>query len=248
MSVIRQFSQHSMQYFSGWGWQAGRHFFDDWHWGEIAWLAGATVVICLVSWWSHHSWMVFIASLTGIWNNILIAKGKVVNFLFGVVNNVLYAWISLSSGVYGQCVLFMGYFLPMQFYGWFLWIRPSNQEESHIVTYKMSWTQRIKVISLIIVATLLYALLLYALGEAVAVEDALATVLSVIAMWLMARLYIEQWWCWIVINIVSVLLWLQMVIGQGSQNDALVAMWLVFLGNAVYGFVHWLKLYRGGRH
>ncbi len=244
MQLINNFINQSRQYFGGWSFASAKTFFNDWSKLELLWLIIATLIILSVSVISGDIGIALIVALTGIWNNILIAKGKVVNYIFGVINNALYAYVSFSTQVYGQAVLFAFYFLPMQFYGWYLWTSPNNQEQFEIVTKKLSWLLRWSLFVLVIVVTLIYGYILSLLGEIVAWTDALATIVSVLAMLLMAKLYIEQWACWIIINIVSVALWLEVIFRQGTNDYSILAMWLVFLINAIYGFMHWIKLYK----
>ena len=244
MQVVKQFFSQSTSYFKGWCWQASRHFFDDWHMGERLWLVGATIVILTIAIIEKNSLLILIAALTGIWNDIFIAKGKIINFIFGVINNILYAYASFKSHVYGQGFLFLIYFLPMQFYSWFLWTKPENQHNTDVITRTLNGTQRLYLAIIIIVVTLIYGYILHRFGEPVAWTDALSTIISIIAMWLMARLFVEQWVCWIIINVVSVILWLKVVMAQGNNDITLLVMWLVFLINAIYGYIHWLKLHR----
>jgi nicotinamide mononucleotide transporter len=246
MQIINNFINQSKQYFSGWDACSAKTFFNDWNILEISWLVIATLIILVISIISGDLGLALVVALTGIWNNILIAKGKVVNYIFGVINNALYAYISFTTQIYGQAILFILYFLPMQFYGWYLWTSSNNQEQFEIVTKTLNWVKRFLLVVLVIVASLIYGLILHLFGEIVAWTDALATVVSILAMLLMAKLYIEQWACWIIINIVSVILWLEVIFKQGTNDYSILAMWLVFLINAIYGFMHWMKLYKKG--
>ena len=64
--------------------------------------------------------------------------------------------------------------------------------------------------------------------------DAFTAVGSVIAMWLMVKQYAEQWLIWIAINIGTVYIWFVTAQSTGASY-AILAMWLVFLGNSVLG-------------
>nr|WP_257593317.1 nicotinamide mononucleotide transporter family protein [Francisella orientalis] len=47
---------------------------------------------------------------------------------------------------------------------------------------------------------------------------------------------------WIVINTLSTVIWLQQYFSGSGDGVAFLAMWLVYLFNAIYGYVNWLKL------
>ena len=72
---------------------------------EVAWLAIATAVILGVSIYWKDTATGIICSLTGVWCVVLTGKGKVSNFLFGIVNVILYAYISYQAKFYGEVML-----------------------------------------------------------------------------------------------------------------------------------------------
>lgn len=61
------------------------------------------------------------ASVAGVVCVVLVAKGSIWNYLFGVVNVTLYAVISWKAALYGDAALNALYYLPMQFIGWWQW-------------------------------------------------------------------------------------------------------------------------------
>jgi len=73
--------------------------------------------------------------------------------------------------------------------------------------------------------------------------DSTSTVLSIIAMILMVRLYMEQWILWIIVDVVSIIMWV-VVLMKGGNDIAILIMWTAYLVNAVYGLVNWIKLYK----
>ena len=56
-----------------------------------------------------------LACVTGVLCVVLVAKGNIWNYAFGLVNVSLYAWISYKSSLYGDAGLNALYYLPMQF-------------------------------------------------------------------------------------------------------------------------------------
>jgi nicotinamide mononucleotide transporter len=65
--------------------------------------------------------------------------------------------------------------------------------------------------------------------------------MSVIAMVLMVFVFVEQWILWIVVDIVSIIMWIQVML-NGGNDIAVLIMWTAFLVNAVYGLYNWVKL------
>ena len=62
-----------------------------------------------------------VAGVAGVLCVVLVAKGSIWNYLFGIVNVSMYAYISYKASLYGDAVLNALYYVPMQFIGWWQW-------------------------------------------------------------------------------------------------------------------------------
>ena len=78
------------------------------------------------------------------------------------------------------------------------------------------------------------------LGGALHFIDALSTVVSVVAMIVSIKMYAEQWILWIVVDVVTVIMWV-IAFAQGNDSISTLLMWIVYLGNAVVMYVKWIK-------
>ena len=66
--------------------------------------------------------------------------------------------------------------------------------------------------------------------------DAFTTALSIIGMWMLARKYLEQWWIWIVVDVVCVGLY---VYKELYFTAGLYALYAII---AIFGWLNWKKL------
>ena len=216
----------------------------EWNWFEKSWLIIFTVINIIVFFYSKDSVLGLIASLTGMLSVILVAKGKISNYYFGIVNVVLYGFISYQSKYYGEAMLNLGYFLPMQLIGLVMWSK--NQvnvdEKTEVKTERMKAKEIIFWSTVSIVGILIYGMILKKIGNALPYADAFTNVLSIIAMILMVKRYIEQWAVWILIDIVSIYMWFFI-----KSNYNITIMWIAYLINAIYGLVNWMILYKKER-
>ena len=216
----------------------------EWNWFEKSWLIIFTVINIIVFFYSKDSVLGLIAALTGMLSVILVAKGKISNYYFGIVNVVLYGFISYQSKYYGEAMLNLGYFLPMQLIGLVMWSK--NQvnvdEKNEVKTERMKAKEIIFWSTVSIVGILIYGMILKKIGNALPYADAFTNVLSIIAMILMVKRYIEQWAVWILIDIVSIYMWFFI-----KSNYNITIMWIAYLINAVYGLVNWMILYKKER-
>ncbi len=226
---------------------AWRGLFAGWERFEIAWLAVFSVVNVWLFFAWDDTWVGLVTSLTGMLNVVLVAKGKISNYWFGIVNVSLYGWTALGNQYFGEVMLNWGYFLPMQFLGLYLWrknIDPAKTADDVRARW-LTWRERWLWLVLSAVGTYLYALVLARLGGNLPAFDSASTVLSVIAMVLMVRRVAEQWILWIAIDVVSIYLWL-VVLDEGGTEVSMVVMWTAYLVNAIYGMWRWTTLAREG--
>ena len=71
-------------------------------------------------------WLGITSAITGVFCVVLVAHGNLWNYLFGLVNVTTYAYLSYTSNLLWVCLLNLLYYLPMQFYGFYVWTRRRN--------------------------------------------------------------------------------------------------------------------------
>ena len=218
--------------------------FKDWNLFEKSWLIIFTLINVAVLIYSKERILGFTASVTGMLSVILVAKGKISNYYFGIINVVIYGFISYNSKYYGEAMLNILYFLPMQIIGFMMWRRNNvNIDESKEVKAERMTVKEIILWSVLSgIAVIVYGIILKKLNNTLPMADSFTTVLSVTAMILMVKRYIEQWIVWIMIDIVAIYMWLFI-----KSDYNITIMWIAYLVNAVYGLYNWAKLYRRER-
>ena len=222
-----------------------KNYFNDWTSFEKAWLLISTLLILSLSLYWGDGIVGIVASLTGIWCVVLVAKGKIANYYVGIINIIAYAWVAYSWRFYGEVMLNMIYFLPMQFVGIYLWKNKMDSSVKRVKVRVMSNIVRFRWLLAIMSTIGLYGVWLNSLGGNLPFIDSASTVLSVVAMILMALRYVEQWALWIVVNIASIGLWI-FALMNGGNDIAILIMWIAYLANSIYGLKNWIKLYTKG--
>jgi len=184
-----------------------------------------------------------IAGISGVICVVLAAKGNIFNYLFGIINVALYAYISYKSKIYGDAVLNALYYVPMQFIGWFNWIKHREAQDSVTVTAKtMTTKERIILVLFSSAMVLIVGFILEKFDDPQPYKDSATTVLSVIAMFLMVRTYVEQWSLWVLVNIISVVMWVIVYTRGGAHSLLMVIMWIFYLVNSINGWYTWVHL------
>ena len=193
-----------------------------------------------------------VAGIAGVLCVVLVAKGSIWNYVFGLVNVSMYAYISYKASIFGDAALNALYYLPMQFIGWWQWRKRgaslSSSEASgnavQVNARRFSLKQRMVLAFGCVAAVIACGFLLEHLGDPQPFKDSATTVLSIVAQALMALAFMEQWVLWIITNIISVIMW-AVCVARGEAHAALmVIMWSFYLLNSINGLRVWLKLSR----
>ena len=191
-----------------------------------------------------------LAAVAGVLCVVLVAKGSIWNYLFGLVNVSMYAYISYKAGLFGDAALNALYYLPMQFIGWWQWRKrgaavsesQAGNDGVQVKARRLNLLQRILLTAGCVAAVILVGYVLRYFGDPQPFKDSTTTVLSIVAQALMALAFMEQWVLWIITNIVSVAMWC-VCISRGEPHAAvMVIMWAFYLLNSINGLRVWLRL------
>lgn len=174
---------------------------------------------------------------------VLSAKGSRWNFIFGVVFVVIYAWICFSTKHYGNAAVYGLLFLPMNIAGYIQWGRQGTVGDAgQVAAKRLTTKQSIAVASASAVLIVLSVLILRRLGGSEAVTDGTLTVICVVAQLLMTFAYAEQWILWILINVVTVVMWVQAAVSGTPHAVIMVINYVFTLVNSINGMIVWRHL------
>ncbi len=186
-----------------------------------------------------------ICTIAGVLCVVLVSKGNIWNYFWGVINVALYAYIAYNAGYGGDFVLNAFYYLPMNFVGLYYWRKNYGNENEEVVdVQKMTVLNIVLTVVLLFIATYLIGRFMPFINSLLGMEsnpspfvDAFTSAGSVIAMYLMVRRYASQWLMWIIINVLSIYMWTFVMV-----DYTMTIMWSAYLLNAIYGYYNWKKL------
>lgn len=212
--------------------------FSYFEWGMILAVIGFTIYFSIINTDNSLGYLIIdgVAAISGIFCVVLCAKGKKSQYVWGLINVVGYVVIAMINKYYGEVMLNALYYLPSQFIGYYLWNKNSNNDSGDVLGKKLNFRQNAIFLLLIMIGVILYKEVLDFLGGAGTLLDSCSTVTSVVANLLMMLRYREQWLLWIVIDSITVVMWLI------AGDFIMVTMWSVYLINAFYGYYNWTKI------
>jgi len=178
-----------------------------------------------------------IGTLVGLAYLWLEYKASIYLWIASIIMPAIYIFVYYEAGLYADFGINI-YYLGAAVYGWWVWKyghKPKKMEELPIT--RMPARSWLKAAVVFLVAQFVIAwLLINHTDSNVPWWDAFTTALSVIGMWMLARKYLEQWWVWIVVDVVCVGLY---VYKELYFTAGLYALYAVI---AVFGWMNWKKL------
>ena len=156
----------------------------------------------------------------------------------GLLTSILYAWVFFVSKLYADMGLQL-YYVFISIYGWYEWLygNKSNKEDTLKVSRLTSKLGYLLLLFSILIFFLIWFVLDNYTDSPVPVADSLATSLSLVATWMLARKILEHWLIWIFVDTFSIgLFWYK-------ELFPTVFLFIVYTIMAVIGFFEWKKEY-----
>ena len=173
------------------------------------------------------------ALVTGIVYVVLEIMQKNAMWVVGILTGAACAFEFAVTHVWASMGLNL-YYVAMSVVGLIQWRKASGQvEEGDIHLQKVSLKAGILSAVLFTAGTAVMIPVLKATGDPAPFLDAIAVMLSVVGTWWLAQSYLEQWLIWIVADVLTTTLCLT------TGQYWMAALYLVYIGSAVYGYVHW---------
>lgn len=179
-------------------------------------------------------------AIFGILYTFMAGKGRISCYFFGLLGSGCYIFLSYKNMLWGQTLLYLCYYVPMQITGIFRWKKHLKKDSSEIIKTKLNKKEQLKFLLLAIFGSFITIIVLYLLNDKCPIIDGITTFLSILGMYFTVRRYIEQWFCWMFVNGLSVLMWLKIIL-SGTKAYSTLVMWLVYFVLAFYFYLTWKK-------
>lgn len=176
-----------------------------------------------------------VAAAIGLVYIYLEYKANAWMWLFCIAMSVLYAWVFWSERMYANLMLNV-YNIGISVWGVMCWLRHKEAEggESDILSFPRRWVPVL--VGAVVVLVPVLAWVLKIMGETEApVLDGLTASLSVVGIWMLAKKYYQQWYCWIVADVLYVAMF-----AHNHMWPSMV-LYVVYVVVAVAGCVAWRK-------
>ena len=158
----------------------------------------------------------------------------------GVLMPVVYVWIFFQSKFYADMGINVYYFFA-SIYGWVRWTKHQTEGDE----LPISHTPRHYILPLSVIGSALFAIIAFILirftDSPVPYGDSLTTALSILGMWMLAHKYVEQWWFWFVVNLISCGLY----VWKGLYPTSIL--FAIYSVISVFGYFKWKRMMAGSQ-
>ena len=196
-------------------------------------------------------WLDIVTTVLGLAYILLEYRASVWMWLVGFLMQTLGIVLYYQKGLYADCGMEF-YYLAMTMYGWWRWVKtPSispclgGEQEASPKQGKLEgypirhFPRRLVLPWLAIIGAVwaaIYWLLVTFTNSNVPLADSFTTALSIVGIWALAHKYLEQWFIWIAVDVVTSALYFYKDI---PFKASLYALYVII---AIAGFIKWRKM------
>lgn len=196
-------------------------------------------------------------SLMGVLSAVCSANGKIITFLFGLLDVSAYGAVCLANwweggpGL-GNALLHFLYFVPMQFVGFAQWRKRGNDREGSVRARRLKPRGALAFSLAFVLMTVAAYFILLQFDRSGAetflrwavLLDALPLVCNILGQLLMSTAYAEQWIFWLGVNVFSIAMWSVSLARNPDSSYALIYIikYCFYLFNSSNGLRIWLAL------
>lgn len=196
-------------------------------------MSGDEIIRRFIDGLQHTTWLEYLAVFAGIASVAFSRAENILVYPSGILNTVIYVYISFHGGLYAEAGLNI-YYTLMSIIGWYMWAQRKGNGEKvlHITTSnRREWLMGTAFFAFMWL--LLYSVLNKFTDSMVPLADAFASASAYTAMLLMNKKKIESWLWWIITNVSSIPLYF--IKGYVFTS----VQFLILLVLAVSGWINW---------
>ncbi|MBO7188035.1 MAG: nicotinamide mononucleotide transporter [Tidjanibacter sp.] len=180
-------------------------------------------------------WLELTGTLVGLIYLWLEYRASVWLWAANIVMPLIYIFVYYDSGFYADMGINV-YYLVASLYGWIMWRRGRDNGKELPISHTPR--REIALMGSIFAVLMLgiWLILINFTDSTVPLGDTFTTALSVVALYMLAKKYVEQWLVWIVVDVVCAALYIY----KGLYPTAIL--YLLYSVVAWFGYRRWLKM------
>jgi len=185
--------------------------------------------------WVITNWIEIFGALTGVLYIYFSIKQNILLWITGLISCSVYIIVFYQSKFYADMSLQL-YYVVISIYGWYIWAKGKTNDNTEL---KVTKTPRNQILVLSLLSIFLFLLIGIGLDKftdsPIPYGDSLTTSLGIVATWMLAKKYIEQWIIWIIVDFFAAGLYLY------KELYPTTILYIIFAIMAFVGYKEWKK-------
>ncbi|MBQ4586120.1 MAG: nicotinamide mononucleotide transporter [Clostridia bacterium] len=215
-------------------------YFSKGEW--ILWISSLVLIVAFFCIFDRSNYLSLIASLIGATSLIFNAKGNPLGQVLIIIFAILYGIISWTCAYYGEMITYLGMSLPMAVIALISWLRnPHNGNKAEVSVNRLNFKEVLFMLGLSAIVTVGFYFILKHFNTANLIPSTLSITTSFIAAYLTFRRSPFYAFAYALNDLVLIVLWVMATIDNISYISV-IACFVIFLVNDLYGFFNWLKM------
>ena len=210
------------------------------------WLTSVLVVAGTGIAFQSSDWLSLTASLIGVTALIFVAKGHALGQVLTIVFAVFYGIISCEFRYYGEAITYLCMTAPMAAVALVTWLRNPYKDSAEVTVHRLSGRQWAVMLILTVITTAVFYFILQAMGNAALAVSTLSITTSFLASYLTALRSPYYALAYAANDLVLIVLWVIAALADISSVP-MVACFVMFFLNDMYGFINWRRMARRQR-
>lgn len=198
--------------------------------GKLLMTAGIALQILLFILYEDQSWLSLISGIAGIIAVVWCAERKYKFYTFAWIQLITYVMLCWEQKLWGEIGENVFYAVTM-IGGMLLW--NLNKTDDIVNPNKLDIRQNTILAAVNALLIALVYILLHKTNDTQPFMDSISTVPAITAQILLIFRYREQWIYWIIIDIMSIIMW------AIAKDWIMVAQFAIWTINCVYGWTNW---------
>ncbi|MBQ5835167.1 MAG: nicotinamide mononucleotide transporter [Bacteroidaceae bacterium] len=161
-------------------------------------------------------------------------RASIYLWIVGAIMPAVYAVVYFEAGLYADGGIQI-YYILAAVYGWWAWAFSKGEKKDLPISSMPLRCYLPLVLVALICFGALAVLLLHFTDSTVPYSDAFTTALSIAAMWMLSRKYVEQWLVWCFVDVLYVFLYIY------KDLYFTAVLYAVYALIAVYGYFDWKR-------
>ncbi len=163
----------------------------------------------------------------------LVVKQNIWNWPVGIANNIFFIILFFQSRLFADMGLQFIYII-LSVIGWHFWLK-GGKDRTELTVTRAPVKLMFGLMFLLVVSTGILTYILIQVNDSAPFLDALTTMLSLAAQFLLTKKYIQNWYFWIIADVIYIYLYFAKGLGLTA------VLYAVFLSMCLIGLNRWRK-------